>query len=89
MNLSKQVESLILQMSVFAKEHNHEFVTPEHLLYVMLSDKDFSAAFKNCGGNIEALKNDLENYFEKELTETEEGSAHRWNSFCRLLSQGQ
>ena len=32
MNLSKQVESLILQMSVFAKEHNHEFVTPEHLL---------------------------------------------------------
>ena len=50
MNLSKQVESLILQMSVFAKEHNHEFVTPEHLLYVMLSDKDFSAAFKNCQG---------------------------------------
>ena len=39
---------------------------------------------------IENRKN--ENYFEKELTETEEGlpsSAHRWNSFCRLLSQGQ
>lgn len=85
MNLSKQVESLILQMSVFAKEHNHEFVTPEHLLYVMLSDKDFSAAFKNCGGNIEALKNDLENYFEKELTadgrRITEAQHHRWNSF--------
>lgn len=89
MNLSKQVESLILQMTVFAKEHKHEFVTPEHLLYVMLSDKDFSAAFKNCGGNIEALKNDLENYLEKELTETEEGLPKLSTQMEQLLSAAE
>ena len=33
----------------------------------MLRDKDFSAAFKHCGGNIEALKSDLEKYFEENI----------------------
>lgn len=67
MELSKQVEELLYRVTVFAEENKHEYATPEHLLYGLLSDKDFSAAFKNCGGNIEALKTDLEKYFEENI----------------------
>lgn len=71
MNVSKQVEDLIMRMTVFAEQKKHEFVTPEHLLYALLFDKDFSKSFENCGGNTEALKRDLENYFEENLTSSE------------------
>jgi len=67
MEVSKQVEELLYRVTVFAEENKHEYATPEHLLYGLLSDKDFSASFRNCGGNIEALKNDLEKYFEENI----------------------
>ena len=68
MDVSKQVEELIYRVTVFAEQNKHEFATPEHLLYGLLSDKDFAAAFKHCGGNIEALKSDLEKFFEENVT---------------------
>lgn len=73
MNLSKQVQDIIEQMSVFAQKSKHEFVTPEHLLYSLLNDKDFLTAFKNCGGNPEALKQDLEKYFDENIEKSADG----------------
>lgn len=69
MDLSKQVEEIFLHMTMFAQGKKHEYITPEHMLYTLLNDKDFSVAFKNCGGNIEALRKDLESYFEENLEE--------------------
>lgn len=71
MELSEQVEQLLYQVTILAEENRHEYATPEHLLYCLLSDKDFSTAFKNCGGNIEALKTDLEKYLEENIERAE------------------
>jgi ATP-dependent Clp protease ATP-binding subunit ClpA len=44
MNSSPEIENIIEQAIAFAKEHNHEYVTTEHLLYALIS----YAPFKKC-----------------------------------------
>lgn len=86
MDVSKQVEELIYRVTVFAEQNKHEFATPEHLLYGLLSDKDFSAAFKHCGGNIEALRSDLEKYFEENV-ESKQGVNGQYGQISYQLDE--
>ena len=41
----------------------NEYVTPEHILFAMLSMKEFVRSFESLGGNVQELSNDLEDYF--------------------------
>lgn len=73
MNVSRQVEEVMMRMTVFAEQKKHEFMTPEHLLYALLFDQSFSKAFHNCGGSIKVLQKDLEDYFEKNINIIDRG----------------
>lgn len=64
MNMSKQVEEIVAGMEALAAMKKHKIMTPEHLLYALLGDRDFLRAFRNCGGNPDALRNDLEECLE-------------------------
>ena len=50
-----------------AKNHRHEFVTVEHLLYGILQDDLISRIVKQCGGSLENLQKRLETFFDGEL----------------------
>lgn len=89
MNLSEQVEELVKNMTVFAQQKKHEMITPEHLLYALVSDKDFSTAFKNCGGNLEALRSDLEKYFDDNIVEIEGVVPQISHQLDKLLSAAE
>ena len=66
MNFDKQTED-ILRRAVNRSLLMNEMATPEHILYEMTFEEEFSDAFTSLGGSIEELRNDLENYFNDKL----------------------
>ena len=56
-----------------ASKRRHEFVTLEHVLYALLDDPNGSKIIKACGGELDGLRQDLENFFETHLEPLPEG----------------
>jgi ATP-dependent Clp protease ATP-binding subunit ClpA len=45
-----------------AINRKHEYISLEHLLYALLHEKTATNVIRNCGGNIETMKRELEKY---------------------------
>lgn len=65
--LTRDVEETISAAVDAAVKHSHEFVTIEHLLYVLLFDNTASEILLECGADIGKLKRSLDDYFENVL----------------------
>ncbi len=50
-----------------AIRRRHEYVTLEHLLYALLHDRDVATAIRECGGDIEVLKKQLDEFMDRTL----------------------
>ena len=57
-----------------AKRRRHEHVCLEHVLFAILHDSVGTEIIENCGGNVEKLKNSLEEFFRKEMESVPEGN---------------
>lgn len=75
MNVTSEVNELLSRAAVYAGQMHHEYLTPEHVLYVMTDNPHFQTAFENCGGDCEELKKQLEEYFEENLETLDKKSA--------------
>ncbi|HEX8179240.1 MAG TPA: ATP-dependent Clp protease ATP-binding subunit ClpA [Pyrinomonadaceae bacterium] len=50
-----------------AIRRRHEYVTLEHLLYALLSDRTAANVIRQCGGQIPPLKRELEKFFDENI----------------------
>jgi ATP-dependent Clp protease ATP-binding subunit ClpA len=50
-----------------ASHRRHEFLTLEHLLFAMLKDKRGSDVIYHCGGDLDLLRGDLEEFFNENM----------------------
>src|SRR5438552_3986347 len=50
-----------------AIQRRHEYVTLEHLLYALLHDREASKAIRECGGDIDELKKQLDDFMNRTL----------------------
>jgi ATP-dependent Clp protease ATP-binding subunit ClpA len=57
-----------------AVKRRHEYVTLEHLLFALLHDRDAAMAVRACGGDIEVLKKQLDDFLKKTFEELPEDS---------------
>jgi len=64
MEISRELNQIILAGYNEAKARRHEYYTPEHLLYASLYFQSGIDIIYHCGGSIENLKQKLEKYFE-------------------------
>ena len=64
---SQKLEMALVTAVRQAKNHRHEFVTVEHLLYGILQDDLINRIIKQCGGSLENLQKRLEKFFDGEL----------------------
>jgi len=64
---SQNLEMALVTAVRQAKNHRHEFVTVEHLLYGILQDDLITHIISQCGGSIENLQKRLERFFDGEL----------------------
>ncbi|MCG6928942.1 MAG: ATP-dependent Clp protease ATP-binding subunit ClpA [Desulfofustis sp.] len=72
--LSKTLEASLIRAIKEAKNHNHEFVTVEHMLYGLLHDDLTAYIITECGGSVETLKERLESFLNKEVPTVSESA---------------
>ncbi len=65
MDISEELNQVILAGYNEAKNRKHEYFTPEHLLFASLFFERGIDILYHCGANIEELKKDLEGHFGK------------------------
>lgn len=64
--ISTKLEIALVMAIREAKAHKHEHVTVEHILYGLLHDELAVAVIRGCGASIQALKEKLDEFFDKE-----------------------
>jgi ATP-dependent Clp protease ATP-binding subunit ClpA len=65
--ISRHVQAIINAAYNEAKIRNHEYLTPEHVLYAALAFDEVQGILSNCGANLDQLKNGMENYFDQKV----------------------
>ncbi len=60
--ISMELNSIFQQSIAFAKEHRHEYLTIEHLLFVILGSREGIAIMQECGVDSKILRNELGSY---------------------------
>ncbi|MDR1390225.1 MAG: ATP-dependent Clp protease ATP-binding subunit ClpA [Treponema sp.] len=67
MKISRHVQAIINAAYNEAKVRNHEYLTPEHILYAALSFDTVQGILQACGANLDQLKTGMESYFEQKV----------------------
>ncbi len=73
MRISRELEITFALAVNEARRRRHEFLCIEHLLYALLHDTDVAEIIRHCGGDVQALKRDLERYFDEKSERLAEG----------------
>jgi ATP-dependent Clp protease ATP-binding subunit ClpA len=66
MRVNEELNNILTAAFTEAKVRAHEYITPEHVLYASLFFDAGSDIIINCGGDIDQLKKDLEDFFKGE-----------------------
>ena len=67
MKISGEVRLIINRAYVVAKQRNHEYLTPEHILYAALDYYEVKEILLACGADPENIKNEMENFFQQKV----------------------
>lgn len=67
MQISRHVQAIINAAYNEAKVRNHEYLTPEHVLYAALAFEEIQQILVACGADLNQIKSGMENYFEQKV----------------------
>ena len=88
--LSSNLEKTLKDAYQLATKNNHEYVTLEHLLFALIDDSDASAVLNACGINTKILREKLEEFISKELSNLKDnfsGEPKLTSGFQRVLQR--
>lgn len=87
--LSRELELALIKAIKEAKNHHHEYVTVEHMLYGLLHDELARHIIDKCGGNNDNIKDRLERFFETGMPVMKEigGEPAQTVAFNRVLQR--
>lgn len=72
--ITKELQETLNFAAMEAIKRRHEYVTLEHLLYGLLHDKTASETVRHCGGEVETLVEELEDFFKEKMEAVPESS---------------
>ena len=72
--LTKELEETLSQAVDEAVKYKHEYVTLEHLLYALVQNSSAADVLTHCGGDLQALRDSLLDYFHDVLERMPEGA---------------
>lgn len=67
MKVSDAVQEVLGTAYLTARDRHHEYITPEHLLYALLSYESILYVLKKCEMEVDTLKKQLESFFEEHV----------------------
>ena len=65
--VSQELNSIFSDAINFAKENRHEYITVEHIFFALIHNVDVVTILSECGANIEVLRENLQQYFDKNI----------------------
>ena len=87
MRISGHVQAIIDAAYNEAKLRNHEYLTPEHILYAALAFDEVQGVLFSCGADLVQLKSGMENYFEQKLPLTTTGEPTKTVGFHSIIER--
>ncbi|MFN0110882.1 MAG: ATP-dependent Clp protease ATP-binding subunit ClpA [Blastocatellia bacterium] len=66
--ITRELQATLQLAANEAIKRRHEFLTLEHLLYAMTHDQTATDAIFNCGGDVEQLRRELNEFFKDTMT---------------------
>jgi len=86
--VSKELQQTLQSALGDARRRNHEYVTLEHLLFALTSDKVAKEVLLACGADLERLRQEIEEYFERAIQATgAERDPEQTAAFQRVLQR--
>ncbi len=73
--LSEELKETINHAIEDTQRRRHEYLTLEHLLLAMLDDPSAERVLRGCGGDIDAIRGDLESFLGEHMRAVPEGDA--------------
>src|SRR5882724_750631 len=74
MRISRALEQAFSLAVNEARRRRHEFLSIEHIFFALLHDPQIQEILRHCGGDVAALKRDMEKYLEEQVEQLPEGS---------------
>jgi ATP-dependent Clp protease ATP-binding subunit ClpA len=71
MEISNELNQIIISAYREAESRNHEYLTPEHVLYASLFFDRGREIVSRCGGDVRALSRDIEHFFSEHFRPVE------------------
>ncbi|MEO1953961.1 MAG: Clp protease N-terminal domain-containing protein, partial [Campylobacterales bacterium] len=71
--ISKELNNIFQKSIILAKELRHEYLTIEHIFYIVLNSKEGSQIILACGGDIAKMKQLLGIYIKNEIETLPQG----------------
>jgi len=65
--ITRELQATLNLSANEAIKRRHEFLTLEHLLYAMLYEDTATDVIRNCGGDLDLLRHDLEEFFKENM----------------------
>jgi len=90
MTNSPEIESIIEQAIIFAKDKKHEYCTVEHLLLALVSHPPFKKCLVSFGADIELMMQDINSYLDSLhaiVSNKEEVTPRKTNSLERVMNR--
>ncbi|MCL2411777.1 MAG: ATP-dependent Clp protease ATP-binding subunit ClpA [Treponema sp.] len=87
MRISGHVQAIIDAAYNEAKLRNHEYLTPEHILYAALDFDEVKGVLFSCGADLEQLKSGMETYFEQKLPVAAAGEPTKTVGFHSIIER--
>ncbi len=72
MMISRELEVALGLAVQEATRRRHEFLTLEHVLYALLHDSDVAEVIRHCGGDVTALKRELDQFLNERVSRSPE-----------------
>lgn len=88
--LSDELKSTINAAIEDTQDRRHEYLTLEHLLLALLSDASASQVFEGCGGNLDDIRKELEEFLDESMErvpEDDEFTCHQTIGVGRVLQR--
>jgi ATP-dependent Clp protease ATP-binding subunit ClpA len=88
---NSDLEQIFERAVTVAVKNQHEYITLEHFLWSMVVDQKFGSMLKEYGAEVEELKNNLENFIDKELEDIKAATPNtkpkKTNTVERMLNR--
>ncbi|MBC8059161.1 MAG: ATP-dependent Clp protease ATP-binding subunit ClpA, partial [Clostridiaceae bacterium] len=85
MNITNAVNNLIIRAYEEAKLNKDEYITPEHLLYAAMFNREVINTVVKCGGKVEELKTLLKQYINENVNKVEDLEAQESYGFKQII----